>query len=152
MSEYSFELSIPTDTDGYVLMQCPLCCEMFKLHPHDVEDDAVFDIRCPCCGIVSDNYITDDVAELAVAKAGNIFLDEMHKEMKKLERETRGGVIQFVVGKKPKHEFEKRLMPTIEAMSETVCEECGKSMKLTHALLFTAYCCPYCGVSNFNER
>lgn len=148
----SFEIAIPADSDGYALMECPLCGELFKMCPSDIEDDDVLEIRCPKCGIASDNYLTEDVEELVLAKAANWVFGEIHEEMKKLERKTNGKDVQLKAGKQPEHEYEPVLMPTIEALGETACENCKRPMKLAPALLFTAYCCPYCGVSNFNER
>lgn len=59
--DLSFTVEIPCDDEGYVLLQCPQCSELFKLKPSDYESDDVAEICCPACGIASDNYITDDV-------------------------------------------------------------------------------------------
>ena len=67
MGEYStFEISISTDNEGFALFRCPLCGELFGLRPSDYQDDGVFDIHCPACGLVSEDYFTDDVKELAM--------------------------------------------------------------------------------------
>jgi predicted RNA-binding Zn-ribbon protein involved in translation (DUF1610 family) len=152
MSEHSIEISIPTDNSGYLLLQCPLCGELFKLLPKQAEDDAVLEIRCPGCGLVSDNYLTEDVVELAMAKAGNVFLDELHKEMRKLEMQTKNSLVQVKAGKQPQHDPEPILMPSIDALTEKACENCVRRMKIAPALLFSVYTCPYCGESEFNER
>lgn len=31
----NFGISIPTDSEGFVLFKCPLCGELFKLKPSD---------------------------------------------------------------------------------------------------------------------
>lgn len=57
-----FTISIPTDEDGQILLNCPVCNDFFKVDSTAFEDDGVFEIHCPSCGVVSDNYITDDVS------------------------------------------------------------------------------------------
>lgn len=54
------------------------------------------EVCCPACGIASDNYLTEDVIDLAMVIAKNKASEAIHKEMKKLERQTKGnaGVIQ----------------------------------------------------------
>lgn len=39
--ELSFTIEIPCDDDGFVLMQCPQCGELFKLRLNDYESDEV---------------------------------------------------------------------------------------------------------------
>ena len=58
-------ISIPSDDDGYVLLQCEHCGTYFKGIPSDIEDEGVLHIFCPSCGLISENYATDDVIELA---------------------------------------------------------------------------------------
>lgn len=67
MEDFSFEISIPCDDDGFVLLQCPKCGEFFKLRPSDIESDEVLDIYCPLCGLSSEEYFTQDVIDLAIA-------------------------------------------------------------------------------------
>ncbi|GAA0631149.1 hypothetical protein [Bifidobacterium pullorum] len=69
--DFSFTIEIPCDEDGFVLMQCPQCGEFFKLRPTDYESDDVLEVSCPACGIASENYLTEDVIELAMVVAKN---------------------------------------------------------------------------------
>jgi uncharacterized C2H2 Zn-finger protein len=39
-------IEIPADNDGFVLLQCALCGEIFKVKPCDFEDDTVHQYRC----------------------------------------------------------------------------------------------------------
>ena len=71
MSEQIGVISIPADEDGFVLMQCPLCGEFFKVRAEDLNAEDVIEIWCPCCGLKSDTYFTKDVIELALKKAEN---------------------------------------------------------------------------------
>ncbi len=36
-----FEISIPTDDDGYILLQCEHCGNFFKITTDDIRDDRV---------------------------------------------------------------------------------------------------------------
>ena len=83
-----FTISIPTDEDGQVLLKCPVCNELFKVDGSVYGDDSVFEIHCPSCGIVSDNYMTDDVLELGMQMIENYANDLIEKEFKKLEKST----------------------------------------------------------------
>lgn len=76
MDDFSLKLSIPTDDDGFVLLRCPKCGEFFKLPPSDIESDDVLEIHCPQCGLISENYFTDDVIELAQNKVLNHVMDD----------------------------------------------------------------------------
>ena len=69
--EINMTISIPTDDDGYVLLQCEHCGTYFKATPSDLEDDGVLHIFCPSCGLISENYFTEDVLELAMKMATN---------------------------------------------------------------------------------
>ena len=40
-------ISIPSDDDGYVLLQCEHCGTYFKGIPSDIEDEGVLHIFCP---------------------------------------------------------------------------------------------------------
>lgn len=49
--EINMTISIPTDDEGYVLLQCEHCGIYFKVTPTDLKDDGVLHIFCPSCGI-----------------------------------------------------------------------------------------------------
>lgn len=68
MSTIIGEVSIPADDQGFVLMQCPLCGEFFKIKPGDYHAEDVIEIWCPSCGLKAENYFTDDVIELALKR------------------------------------------------------------------------------------
>ena len=74
------KIEIPADYEGYILLQCPLCGEYFKLKPNDYNDDRFLELYCPNCGLVSDNYLTEDVIELAMTKAQNYAKNYIYKE------------------------------------------------------------------------
>jgi len=143
------KIEIPTDNDGFVLLQCTLCGEYFKVTPSDYEDDGVLEIYCPSCGLVSENYITEDVIELAMTMAHNVAMDLVYNEMKKLERKFKGGAISFKAGKKPKPEQENPIRATIEALTITHFRCCNKKVKIKPMLRISGCYCPFCGVKSF---
>ena len=105
MSE-AFNISIPCDNDGFFLLRCPKCGEYFKLIPSEFQDDAVENISCPQCGLMSDNYLTQDVINLAMAKTTNMASDMLDKTFKELERSTRNSMIKFKTTKVKKADDE----------------------------------------------
>lgn len=147
-----FEISIPTDTDGFVLLQCPKCKEFFKLTPNDIESEDTLDIYCPFCGMTSEHYVTNDVIELSQVIAQNQLMEYVHNEFKKLERKNKSKNVQIKAGKKPKLEYENKITSKIDDLiiSKTTC--CKKEVKLNYLTEMCGYYCPYCGVRNDGNK
>ncbi len=78
-----FSIEIPSDDDGYVFFLCPKCSEFFKITPDDYYDDEVLEIHCPACGLTSENFLTDDVIELALEKTQNYMNDLIFEALAK---------------------------------------------------------------------
>lgn len=152
MSDVKFEISIPSDNDGYCLLQCPTCGELFKVKPSDYEDDGVLELRCPACGLAGENYITEDVVELAMAMAQNYATDLIYNEFKKMERKFKGGMISFKAGKKPKPEPENPIRAGIEALTITHFSCCKRNAKIKPLLQITGCYCPFCGVKDYEVK
>ncbi|PNV67150.1 hypothetical protein [Enteroscipio rubneri] len=150
--ELNFAIEIPCDGDGFVLLQCSQCGELFKLRPDDCESDEVAEICCPSCGIASDSYVTDDVLEFAMAVAKNEAFSVLRKEMKELERKTKGRAVSFKAGNFPKPDDVPVLQPSIDTLAVATCTHCRRQMKVSLLLSMSVFVCPLCGVSNFNDR
>lgn len=146
--EVTFQISVPMDEEGFVLLKCPLCGELFKLHPSDYQDDSVFKVYCPACGLVSDSYITDDIIELGMAMAENYANALIINELKKFEKKTKG-CINFKVSKKSAKKPEQPIMLTIETLEKIVYPCCKKEVKLKPILKMSGSFCPYCGVMDY---
>ena len=147
------EISIPCDDEGYVLLRCSHCGELFKITASDAKDDEVLDIYCPACGLTSESYLTDDVIALANAKINNFVNDMIYDTFKKMERHNkRNSPLQFKAGKKPKHEYESPLYSTIDALEETGFCCCKRSAKVNPLLKMSACYCPFCGVIKFEDE
>jgi len=152
LSDIIATIEIPSDNDGFVLFQCPLCGEYFKVTPSDYEDDGVLEIFCPACGLASDNYITEDVFNLAQAIAKNYAMDLLFNEMNQWERKSRKSMVTFKAGKKPKPEHESPIHATIESLTKTYFPCCKRNAKIKPMLRISGCCCPFCGVKEYEPE
>ncbi|MDR1409625.1 MAG: TFIIB-type zinc ribbon-containing protein [Oscillospiraceae bacterium] len=149
MSDITMQVSIPADNDGFVLLQCPLCSEYFKITPQDYEDDGILELRCPGCGLTSENYFTEDVIDLAMTMTKNYAMYMIHDEMKKLERKFKSKSVSFTAGKKPVPESESPIRAIIEALTKTHFPCCKRYAKIKPLSKISGYYCPFCGVKHF---
>lgn len=147
--DFHMKIAIPTDDDGYSLLECPNCGTFFKATPSDIEDDGVLEIFCPSCGLVGDNFITEEVLELALAMAQNKAMDIIYDEFRKMERQFKKGPITFKAGIRPKHEPENPIHSGIEAMEVASFSCCKRTAKIKPFLKITGCYCPFCGVKNY---
>lgn len=145
-ADLNFEIEIPTDSEGFVLLQCPLCGEFFKLTPSDIKADDVLEIWCPNCGLKSDNYLTDEVKELALRKVKNYIEKNLHDAMKKLERETKNKPMSFKVKNQVPQVFEPPIVPVTDPLKVEDYPCCKRPAKISPSLKLTGSYCPFCGV------
>ena len=145
----SFE--IPNDADGFSPAQCPLCSERFAIDPVEAESESVLEIRCPKCGMASDTFIPEEIEEAIEARIGNAVIDAINKEMKKAGRRSRGKAVRFRANE-IKSKPEPKIIPEISDLDVVLCAHCRRRSKVSASLSFSAWTCPYCGVTNFNEQ
>lgn len=150
MGDINFTISIPTDDDGYILMQCEHCGECFKITAVDAQDDRILNIHCPACGLISESYFTEDVIKLAEAMVTNYAIDQIYGEFKKIEKQTKGNFISFRAGKKPEHLSESPVRSGIEALQIASFPCCHRKAKIKPLLIMTGCSCPFCGVKNYD--
>ena len=149
----TFSIPIPTDDDGYVLLQCEHCGELFKCIPSDLESDEVLNIYCPNCGLISDNYITDDVMELAQVMVANYAQEQIYNAFKDMERHnSRNSFLKFKAGSKPKPEYEPPIYSSVDALETTEFDCCHRSAKINSLLKMSASHCPFCGGVRFENN
>lgn len=146
MGRITKEIKIPTDIDGFVLLQCPKCGNFFKLRPSEMEADDVIQIYCPFCGLKSDNYYTDDIFDLANIMGKNIANDIIAKELKKIENQFKNSSISFKVDSKPDEEAEVPIVSKIDSMQIEKYKCCKKEAKIHPLDKLSGSYCPYCGV------
>lgn len=152
LEDMSFEISIPCDDDGFVLLQCPHCGELFKLTVKDIESDSIFNIYCPSCGLTGDGFITEDVRDLALAKAANLAFDAIAPELQSFSKRSKGSLIQFKVKSSSNREPELPIRASIEALQIATCQDCLCQSKISPTLIMSAYTCPLCGIGQLNEQ
>lgn len=151
--DFHMTISIPTDDEGYILLKCEHCGTFFKATPSDIEDDGVLNLFCPSCGLTSENYITEDVIELAMKKVKNKVNDMIYDAFKDLERHNkRNSMIKFKAGKRPRHEVEDPIRSGIEALEITTFACCNRTAKIKPLLRMTGAYCPFCGVKNYEIK
>ena len=140
------KLSIPTDNHGFCLLQCPLCSGFFKLTPTDIEAEDVIQIWCPNCGLVSENYFTQDVIDLALAMAKNVAMESIFKSLGKLNRKSKG--LTFKVNNKPKLENENPIIAGIDLLDVHKYDCCKREAKIKPITKLIGSYCPFCGVND----
>lgn len=148
MEDIKLNLSIPSDNDGFCLMQCPLCAGFFKLTPTDIEAEDVIQIWCPNCGLKSDNYFTQDVIELALAMAENTVMDKIYKSFKKSERKMKTKNISFKTNRRPSRKHENPIIAGIELLDIYKYDCCHRKSKIKPIIKLIGSYCPFCGVYN----
>ena len=152
LEDTSFEISIPCDDDGFVLLQCPHCGELFKLAVEDIESDGIFTIYCPSCGLAGDSFLTDDVIDLALAKSANLAFDAIAQELQSFSKRGKESLIQLKVKSSCTKEPEQPIRAAIEALQIATCQDCLSQSKISPALIMSAYTCPLCGIGQLNEQ
>lgn len=145
----NFEINVPIDNEGFVLLKCPKCKDLFKLKPSDFQSDGVFSIYCPSCGLISDNYITEDVLELALKKVNNYMNDFLTREFEELEKGSMGGLLQIKIESDYKKENEQPIMLRTEKLEKKVYNCCKMQAKIKSILKMSGSYCPYCGVMDY---
>lgn len=149
-NEFCMTISIPTDDEGYLLLQCEYCGTFFKATPSDIEDDSVLHIFCPSCGLSSEDYFTQDVIELAMRIIENKATDMVYDTFKNLEcHNKQNGMIKFKAEKPPKHKTEDPIRSGIEALEIATFPCCSRTAKIKPLLKMTGAYCPFCGVKNY---
>ncbi len=148
--DFQMSISIPCDDDGYIILQCEHCGNLFKATATDLESDEILHIFCPSCGLISEHYLTEDVINLALNKASNYAQDLIYNAFKDLERHNKKGSVTFKAGPKPKHEPEDPIRSGIEALQITHFPCCSRSAKIKPLLRMTGCYCPFCGVKTYD--
>ena len=150
MDSLRFNISIPSDEDDCVLFQCPHCGELFKVAVDEYESDSVLDIHCPLCGLISDNFFTPDVIDLALSKTANVVVPELEELLKKELGEMGNGLVSFSLKTNHEKEPEIPIRQAVEALKKVTCKDCKRISKVSPALAMSSYTCPYCGIGQFN--
>ena len=104
--------------------------------------------------MISENYLTQDVIELAEAMIQNYASDLIFNAFKDLERKTKSthNAVQFKAGKRPSHVHENPIKSGIDALEITEFKCCGRMAKIKPLLKITGCYCPFCGVKEYETE
>ena len=145
-----FEISVKSDEDGFILLQCSLCGEFFKLLANDLNDEANINIWCPYCGLNGKKYFTEEVLDIGLKIAKNEVNDIIYQTFKDFERKTKNNkFISFKCGKKPQDEIITPIRPRIENLEIIKYECCKAKAKIRPVSIYTGSYRPLCGGANF---
>ncbi|WP_377482166.1 MAG: hypothetical protein P2A85_29155 (plasmid) [Microcoleus anatoxicus] len=148
MADVSFQITVPSDNDGFITLQCPFCDDRFKLTVEDFQREDIIEIFCPYCGLRHQHsqFLRDEVIEQAQIIASNYAKSLLNQWVKDLEKSTkRNKFVNFKAGKLPKLETEKILFEQEELETTTlVC--CLVTVKTRPLNKVIGVYCPCCGV------
>lgn len=142
----AFEIRIPSDEDGFLLLQCPKCGDYFKLTASDINDVSTLQIWCSTCGLVSSSYLTKDVIEIGMRLVHNHAVDLAEQFTKNINNMSRDSSF---IKMSAKHDMKKETIDPIVArvknleVVEYPC--CQKEAKINPSVAFAGGYCPFCG-------
>ena len=146
----TFEISIKSDNEGFILLQCNLCGEFFKLLASDFKDDSILNIWCPYCGLNGKKYYTQEVIDISIKIAKNEVNKLLFNSLKDLERKTKNNkFMTFKCGREADKEVITPIKPRIDNLEIKKYECCKTKAKIRPVSLSTGSYCPLCGGANF---
>ncbi|XZJ40571.1 hypothetical protein ACSXCW_02695 [Clostridium perfringens] len=138
-------LEIPIDSDGFASLQCPFCNERFKLTANFINEIDINELYCPYCGLQHsfENFLTDEVIELARAKMKNMTMDFINGNIKSLNDSFSNGFLKITIDS----EFDSVNEPEViesDDMYKKTLSCCNCNVKLNENI--DSCYCPKCGV------
>lgn len=143
--EVTLSVSIPTDLEGYITIQCSLCSELFKVKHTDFEDESQIQIWCPNCGLIPDSMITEEIRDLLLKTANNYMSDFLNDFNTELSKTFKKGGIKYKTGKKIKKASTDPLVSRIDILEIQTYECCHQEAKISPSLKMEGGYCPFCG-------
>lgn len=139
-------ISIPTDEDGFALMQCHHCGGYFKVDADDYQADDVYELWCPNCGLIGETCLPDEVIELAKAMVLNRFMGQLDDMLKQVGRSSsRSPFLSFTITSNTTREREGNLMPAVDTYESVTCKLCRRITKVKPLNAYTGPFCAFCG-------
>ncbi len=152
ISNTTFTICIPGDSEGYVTFECPFCGSKFKLQAgeYQSEDAPVTELFCPYCGLTrkDDAFLSQDVIEYARALAENYFIEQLNEAFGKASQSiNRSGRGVVKMEYKPLKKVETPELRAIDSSeTEFKCSCCERRVKVLYCAGSSKIFCPYCGV------
>lgn len=150
MSSKVISINIPTDSDGFISLQCPFCKDKFKLTSQDFQSDELTYIFCPYCGLQDklNNFITDEVREQIKIIAMNEAKSMINNSFKRLQRKTKSNTfLSLKLNKSLKMEQENILFE-IDSLEIAQLNCCKLTIKVDSLAKLSGIYCPLCGLFN----
>ena len=144
--DFSFKISIPTDEGGFILLKCPLCGELFKVDSDVFYNDNFLGIYCPACGLMSEDYLNDDVIELAERIATNKVNQYVNDKIHEICNKYSNGLVRLRFKSDDDDECELPIMNTVQILKGNRYLCCNMIAKIKPILKMSSSYCPYCGV------
>ncbi|MDX2007921.1 MAG: hypothetical protein SFU83_21990 [Meiothermus sp.] len=155
MSEYSDQLILHSDSDGFVSFNCPYCSLRFKLSAVEAQEDTILFFWCPSCGLRHHTvrFLSDEAKQAAQILAENLARQLINNMMKDIGKSFGKSKYVKVEGGKPlRMENEKVILEDHNLeLVETKC--CGKHMRVRLMEKIIGVYCAYCGqVNSWNTK
>lgn len=140
------EIEIPIDIDGFVLLQCHLCGEYFKLKAEDIKDESNINIWCPYCGLNGKSYFSEEVLDIVLKKTKNEIDEIIYNTFKDFERKSKHNkFINFKAGKRPTQEIISPIKVKVDKLELKKYNCCNKQARIKPLSIETGSYCPICG-------
>ena len=145
------EVTIYTDSDGFITMECPYCGLEFKLAAEDVnnDDSPTSELFCPYCGLANDpsRFISQDTMNALMVKTSNYAADILNNALLGTARQVnrKKGLIRMEVNpieSQPEKDVKEK--DGVETIFQ--CRACEHGVKVIHSAGLSKIYCPYCGV------
>ena len=147
MDDVEFKISVPTDEDGYVTLQCSFCTGLFKLNTYEYSSKENFSLFCPYCGLEShsNNFLSTDVKEGIEIAIENLFNTILNNCTSRLEWSLKNQKSISFKKNKSLPLQEAKVIFEKEDMDLLTLECCERFIKVDLTLDDLVYC-PYCGM------
>lgn len=141
-----YEISLPSDEDGYTTLQCPYCREKFKIRNDEFKEQNHSNIYCPICGLTNSmsKFYTKDVYDKA--------MEICEKEMYKLINNAFSGIMSTecfqISTNEVKSDKNKVLRDKEYSLKIVEAKCCNIHLKVRPIDALIGAYCPYCGRGN----
>lgn len=140
------EIKLPMDSEGYTELQCPYCCENFKVKNDEFTEIDHSNLYCPICGLTKplNEFFMPNVYDKAIEMAKKEMYDIINKTLFKGIKSTKN--FNITTNKLELNE-NKILRDTNYSMIISKLECCNVNVKVKEIDQFIGVYCPYCGRS-----
>lgn len=155
MNQETIKISIPNDSEGFVLVQCEHCGNFIMVMPQDLKDERLLHLYCPSCGLIIENPWTDDVKELAMTLCNNVLADSLNHFFDKIHSEFNFQG-RFISSKASISKIEQRtpnpLFSRVNVLKKVKFRCCKRYAKIKPLLIMTGCYCSFCGVKEYEIK